>query len=281
MRKTRKTSKSRSARLIVEQIEDNRVAPAMAQRIEVVCKHSSIALANAMEHQNLFLMPLWRAIGKSRFLVQARTLPKTVLVVVALLTVLLSLFLVPWDFDLHAKGTLEPVERRDVYTHVDGDVAEFGLGTDGKPIEQGSWVKKGQLLVRLTNPTLDMQKADIEGKIASEIPHYEALQHSLDDGGSSQRSQDYTKLVGEWTESKQKLESLRKQAKLFQDQIDALNVLSPIDGQIVTWDLQRQLKDRPVQRGQWSRPRGRHEGRLGIGTAHGGRPNGTHCPAAQ
>ena len=44
--------------LIVEQIEDNRVAPAMAQRIDVVCKHSSIALANAMEHQNLFLMPL-------------------------------------------------------------------------------------------------------------------------------------------------------------------------------------------------------------------------------
>ena len=76
--------------LIVEQIEDNRVAPAMAQRIDVVCKHSSIALANAMEHQNLFLMPVWRAIGKSRFLVQARTLPKTVLVVIGVLVLLLS-----------------------------------------------------------------------------------------------------------------------------------------------------------------------------------------------
>ena len=60
--------------LIVEQIEDNRVAPAMAQRVEVVCQHSSVALANAMEHQSLFLMPLWRAIGKSKFIVQARTL---------------------------------------------------------------------------------------------------------------------------------------------------------------------------------------------------------------
>ena len=43
--------------LIVEQIEDNRVAPALAQRVEVVCRHSSTALANAMEHQSLFLMP--------------------------------------------------------------------------------------------------------------------------------------------------------------------------------------------------------------------------------
>ena len=43
--------------LIVEQIEDNRVAPAMAQRIEVVCRHSSVAMANAMEHQSLFHSP--------------------------------------------------------------------------------------------------------------------------------------------------------------------------------------------------------------------------------
>ena len=100
--------------LIVEQIEDNRVAPAMAQRIEVVCQHSSVAMANAMEHQSLFLMPLWRAIGKSKFIVQARTLPKTIMVAVAVVALVLILFLVPADFDLHAKGSLEPVMRRDV-----------------------------------------------------------------------------------------------------------------------------------------------------------------------
>ncbi len=133
--------------LIVEQIEDNRVAPAMAQRIDVVCKHSSIALANAMEHQNLFLMPVWRAIGKSRFLVQARTLPKTVLVVIGVVVLLLALFLFPANFDLHAKGTLEPVDRSDIYANADGQVAEFGTDAEGKPIDQGSWVKKGQVLL--------------------------------------------------------------------------------------------------------------------------------------
>ena len=44
---------------------------------EVVCQHSSTALANALEHQNLFLMPVWRALGKTRWILEARTLPKT------------------------------------------------------------------------------------------------------------------------------------------------------------------------------------------------------------
>src|SRR5271165_649347 len=106
--------------LIVEQIEDNRVAPAMAQRIDVVCRHSSVAMANAVEHQSLFLMPLWRAIGKSKFIVQARTLPKTILVAVAVLVVIVLLCVWPADFDLHAKGTLEPINRKDVYAGIEG-----------------------------------------------------------------------------------------------------------------------------------------------------------------
>ena len=56
--------------LIVEQIEDSRVPASLAQRVEVVCRHSSTALANAKEHQDLFLMPVWRALGKTRVVLQ-------------------------------------------------------------------------------------------------------------------------------------------------------------------------------------------------------------------
>ena len=138
--------------LIVEQIEDNRVAPAMAQRVEVVCRHSSVALANAMEHQNLFLMPFWRAIGKSKFIVQARTLPKTILVLIALVVVLVALFLFPADFDLHGKGTLEPVNRMDVYARAEGtiDNKDYEKGIDGHPmLTHGAAVNEDQRLLRL------------------------------------------------------------------------------------------------------------------------------------
>ena len=106
--------------LIVEQIEDSRVPPTLVQRVEVVCRHSSVALANAMEHQNLFLMPVWRAIGKSTWVVKARTLPKTLLIAGGILAVLLVLFIWPADFRLEAKGTLEPIDRRDIFATVKG-----------------------------------------------------------------------------------------------------------------------------------------------------------------
>jgi hypothetical protein len=238
--------------LIVEQIEDNRVAPAMAQRIDVVCKHSSIALANAMEHQNLFLMPLWRAIGKSRFLVQARTLPKTVLAVAGVILILLALFLFPKDFDLHAKGTLEPADRSDVYTDADGEVAQFGVDTEGKPIEHGSWVKKGQILMKFANPRLDGQKIEIEGQIAIEKSTLERLEHDRSFESPTMKPEDRARLMGQLKESEVKLNSLEHQAKVFQAQIDALEVHSPIDGQVVTWDLKNKLPiGRPVKKGDF------------------------------
>jgi multidrug efflux pump subunit AcrA (membrane-fusion protein) len=237
--------------LIVEQIEDNRVAPAMAQRIDVVCKHSSIALANAMEHQNLFLMPVWRAIGKSKFLVQARTLPKTVLVVVAVIVLLLALFLFPKDFDLHAKGTLDPVSRSDIYANAEGQVTEFGKDADGKPIEEGSWVKKGQVLLRLSSPTLDKEKASIEGERATTSAQVEALEHSLPNGGITVKQEEHAQKMGQLEEAKAKVANLDRQLEVCKTQLDALEVRSPIDGQIVTWDLKNRLDRRPVKKGEF------------------------------
>ena len=90
--------------LIIELIEDSRVSPNIAHRAEVVRQHCSTALANAMEHQNLFLMPVWRALGKTRIIFQARMLPKTVAVAAGVLLVVLILCLVPWDLTMEAKG---------------------------------------------------------------------------------------------------------------------------------------------------------------------------------
>ncbi|MHC4181289.1 MAG: hemolysin D, partial [Planctomycetota bacterium] len=64
--------------VIVEQIEDARVPESMLQRVDVVCEHSSTALGNAREHNSLFMMPVWKAIGKTRVITRARNLPWTI-----------------------------------------------------------------------------------------------------------------------------------------------------------------------------------------------------------
>ena len=69
--------------LIVEQIEDAKLREGTLQRVDVVSEHSSGALANAQEHNNLFLMPVWRTIGKASWVVRAKTLPKTLSIAAA------------------------------------------------------------------------------------------------------------------------------------------------------------------------------------------------------
>jgi multidrug efflux pump subunit AcrA (membrane-fusion protein) len=59
------------------------------------------------------------------------------------------------------------------------------------------------------------------------------------------------KLMGQLMESKEKLNTLENQEKVFQSQIDDLEVHSPIDGQVVTWDLKNRLENRPVQKGNF------------------------------
>ncbi len=235
--------------LIVEQIEDNRVVPSMAQRVDVVCRHSSIAMANAMEHENLFLLPLWRAIGKSKFIVQARTLPKTILIAIGIVAALIALIVVPADFDLHAKGTLETVERREVYAGVEGQVYEMGKDNEGRTIEHGSWVKKGQVLLRLHNFSLNAKKADIAGQLSTEIQRRDDLQHDLS-GSNTLKPDERAKLRGELAESEQKITSFVEQSKVIDAQLADLEIHAPIDGQIMTWELENRLLNRPVQRGQ-------------------------------
>ena len=134
--------------LVIEQIAEDNITESMRRRIDVVADHSALALSNAREHNELFLMPLWRAIGKSRWVVQARTLPKTLTIVGLVLALLLFLFIWPAKFQLAGKGTLEPIEKHDVFATIDGEV-------DAVHVEHGALVQEGQVLITLHNYELE------------------------------------------------------------------------------------------------------------------------------
>jgi len=230
--------------LIIEQIEDSRVSTMLTHRADVVCLHSSTALANALEHQNLFLMPVWRALGKTRWVIEARTLPKTLSIVGGVLLVLLLLGLWPAQFKLESKGTLEPRLRQDVFASVDSVVEEIPVG-----IHHGETVKKDELLLKLRNTDMEVALTDIQGQRLATIERLFAVQRSLVEE-KSLRIEERNRLAGEQAELKQKLLSLDRQWALYKAKELELLVKSPIDGQIITWDLKNRLIRRPVQRGQ-------------------------------
>ncbi len=228
--------------LIVEQIDNARLGEGMLRRVDVVTEHSSSALANALEHQNLFLMPVWRALGKSTWVVKGRTLPKTIAIAIAVATVLIALFVIPYDLDLKGNGKLQPEIRKHVYAVVDGEIIEI-------PVEHGDLVRQGTTLVEMRNTDLDAEQFKLDGEMKASLKSLDAVERSLTEGRTLSKS-DEIKLRGQKHELEASLASLKERLRVVEDKRKNLKLESPIDGQVVTWDIRNLLFGRAIQRGQ-------------------------------
>lgn len=228
--------------LIVEQIEDSRPREGLLARVEVVSEHSSLALSNALEHHGLFLLPLWKQLGKATWVLKARTLPKTIAATLAVIGLFAWLCLWPAEFWLTGKGTLQPSTRREVFASVDGVVTEV-------KVKHGEMVARDALLAELRNTDLEVQITDISGQRTSTLERMRATQRSLLDEKRIS-VEEKNRLTSELMQLKETYESLGLQLKLLREKHELLHVTSPIDGQVVTWQVREQLIHRPVQRGQ-------------------------------
>jgi len=229
--------------LVVEQIENARPREGMLQRVEVVTDHSSAALSNSLAHHDLFLMPLWKTLGKSRVVVEARHLPKTISVLIAVVGVLAALFLIPADFDLEGRGVLQPVIRRDVFAGIDGDVTSV-------EVDHGDMVTEGQVLARMRNTDLEVGIRDLLGQLQETEERLDSLRYLTLQSNSRVDTQQRDQAAAEIQSLEQKRKALQNELELSREKKKKLDVTSPINGQIVTWDVYDNLIFRPVQRGQ-------------------------------
>jgi multidrug efflux pump subunit AcrA (membrane-fusion protein) len=227
--------------LIVEQLADSRINDGLLERTEIVAAHGSTALANAVEHESLFLMPVWKALGRAKWIVQARTLPKTIAVLAAVVGVIAALVLVPTDFDLAAKGKLQPAVRREIFAPLDSVVIAV-------PVKHEDSVAQGDVLARLANNELEVQIADLLGRKRTTIERIQSLNRAQFDQRLT--VEQANQIAGERLELVQTAESIDRELVLLRKQQQALVLRSEMDGQVVTWNVGATLLRRPVQRGQ-------------------------------
>ena len=235
------------AALVVEQIEDSRPREEFAQSLELVTEHGSRALANAAEHNSLFLMPLWRKLGKAKWLVQARTLPKTVLAAGAALIALLMMCIFPWTFAVEGTAQVRPTIWRDISADVNGTVTHV-------LVKQNEAVKAGQPLLKLRNVELGIRLEELRGKQQEANEQMVAASRAMVTNrnmSSTERAQARQKYSTDIAVLKQQLATLQSQLDLLHEQEKGLTVLSPIDGVVVTtWNVLEQLEQRSVSQGQ-------------------------------
>lgn len=235
--------------IIIEQIEDNRIPEKMKKRIEIVVDHARAAIGNSLDHDSVFLMPLWKLIGKSKVLVSARMLPKTISVLIGVLAVILILCLVPWDFYMYCRGTLEPEVRRNIFAREDGKVDSihvqhgsivFGPGSDPKD-------PQGTLLLKLSNKQLEADMQKTQGDLAEVQKQLNSLNESA---YRTDRLDERIRINGQLAQYKAREKSLLIQLGILDERMKELEIHSPISGTVMTFDLANKLQSRPVQPGQ-------------------------------
>jgi hypothetical protein len=227
--------------LIVERLTEAGDRTALADNAALAAEHGAVALENSLAHEGLFLLPLWRWLGGATKLLRGRTLPKTLAVAAIVAAAAVALAVVPADFELEARGTLLPVERRDVFAGVDGDITLV-------KVAHGAQVEAGQPLVELRNSELEMRGAALVGEQLAAQEQLHAVEEALL-GERRLTEADRVRLHGERLQLGEKLAGLERQLALHRRQIADLEVRSPIAGQVITWNVEDLLIHRPVRRG--------------------------------
>lgn len=229
--------------LVVEQMVDSRPPEGFLQRVQVVRSHSATALGNALEYEGLFLMPVWRFLGKGLRLFRGRTLPKSLAVTTAIVTFLAWACLWPADFTAEGDGRLRPTVREHVFAQLDGDVEKVLVDHD-------SPVKKGDVLVVERSLDLEKEMETVRGQLEQTRADINSTSRELlDDKDLSEA--DKSQKMAHVAQLRERQISLEKQMELLNEKQQLLTVRSPIDGRVVTWKVQDKLgPDRPVGRGQ-------------------------------
>jgi multidrug efflux pump subunit AcrA (membrane-fusion protein) len=228
--------------LIVEQMVDSRTPDGFLQRVEVVRTHSSTALTNALEYEGLFLMPLWRALGKSTRYFRGRALPKTLAIIGALAAALCFLCFYPAQFKLEGDGRLKPQIRQSAWAEISGDVIDVRVNHDDP-------VTKDQLLVVLHSSELERAIAEKQGEWNQAKENYRA-QERMRSPRADLPAVEVARAKAELSGLREKVQSLERSLKLLQEQQKNLEVRSPIAGRVVTWNIEDLLLSRPVNRGE-------------------------------
>lgn len=233
---------------IVEQITDSRPKPGMIDRLNLVSEHVATSISNAQTHQNLFMLPVWRALGRVTESLRGRTLYKFLAIVAALIAVTVSLLVVQWDYRVEGKGRLMPVVKHEVFAMEEGQVTSV-------KVRGGEKVKKGEVLVILRNDELDAKLKQVD----SEIDEYKQSRATLMNQRnelSKGRSEapdaavQAAKLQGEIAAAEVKLEIAQLRQELLERQVAQLIVRAPSSGVVATFHVDQLLENRPVQRGE-------------------------------
>lgn len=229
--------------LIIEQIAESQPKPGTIEKSELIADHVGSSIYNAKRYNRLFLMPVWRGLGKVYSFLEGKNRLKAALCLILIASLITAMVYIPWEYRVEGQGRLIPVTQADIFAPWDGDVAAI-------MVKSGDRVKEGEELLIIENKDLDQQWQAAIGEFDTkeQLRDNLAIMHGRLTGPEDKKQR--LEIQGQWMETGKQLEHLQKQIAILKERRDKLIVKAPISGVVATFQLDQLLKNRPVRRGE-------------------------------
>ncbi|HEY4261249.1 MAG TPA: HlyD family efflux transporter periplasmic adaptor subunit [Schlesneria sp.] len=229
--------------LVIEQFHQSEPTTALTQKLDWFVQYSAAALSNARTHESLFLLPVWSALGRTAEWFHGQKLLKTLAVLAVVTGICYVMAFVNADFRIEGKGRLMPIQRREIFASYDGDVIDV-------LVSSGERVTAGQLLVKLRNNELQTETIAVESQREEKLKQLAGLQAERDEAIKSPTRDRSHRVEGDIAKTNAELQGLDRRLKMLQDRKQLLEVRSPIEGVVSTFEVDQLLRHRPVRRGE-------------------------------
>jgi multidrug efflux pump subunit AcrA (membrane-fusion protein) len=229
--------------LIVEQANESDPRVGLMQKVELIVPHVAEAVADAEQHESIFLLPLWRTIGRTQRWFRGRRLATAIAVVLGLAVVGAALAFTPWTYRVTADGRLMPTIQHEVFAPENGEVEDI-------KVHGGEQVNAGDPLIILRNPELQAEIVATQSEAIEKEKHAVALGHQAYESRLAGKTEEAVRFDGEQIRAQTEGEGLRNKLEVLKGRAERLIVRSPAKGTVATFQVEQLLRDRPVQRGE-------------------------------
>lgn len=173
-----------------------------------------------------------------RSLLRVRTLAVT-----GLLLAILGILAIPVPIQIETTATLAPQSVQEIFAPEEGVVTDV-------LVRHGQRVKAGDICVQMSSPKLIAEKDQtLAAHAKTEQRQREVNDRLLRDRSLSPQQRDALESERTALEEIHALEL--STLALIESQCNSLSVIAPRDGIIETWDIESNLRDRPLRLGQW------------------------------
>ncbi|MEX0817967.1 MAG: GAF domain-containing protein, partial [Pirellulaceae bacterium] len=231
--------------LLFERFESTAWNDGQRRRIEFVCRHAATALRNANELTDLPLIGASRFLQRCLRLFALQHLPKTAAIFLFIAVSIAAFVFVPATFEIRGEGQLVPVRFRHVFAPADGVI-------DQLHVRHAESVMAGTPLLEVRRTDLEYEEARVLGEVLTNQKRLDGVRSALlnQRPTSGTSASDVHELTSEEARLQILLASLREQQTILERERAALSLVSPIDGEVLTWGLEDALSVRPVRRGE-------------------------------